>query len=325
MNSPLLSVCLITYNHQDYIKQAIEGVLMQKVNFEFELIISDDCSKDNTQTIIKEYKDKHPDFVKVILRQKNVGAAQNFIELISTPKSKYIAYLEGDDYWTDPLKLQKQVDFLESNTDYEVCFTNINIINAEGKIVKDQFIPSKRRKSYEHKHLPIWAPTLTRVFRNRDFSPIDSDVPGQDVFWLLYQSKFGKIKFLDEITGTYRLHDGSIYSSHSIVKKKEAIFLTYLECLKLIDSFLFPKYFGNLFKKLVELKELDKGIFKTNENLLKKAYHNYISNFSMYERFKVGISFMLVSLPFIYKYASINVMVIRILNRLFVHNQYKNE
>ena len=107
MDIPLLSVCLITYNHVNFIKQAIDGVLMQKVDFAWELIIADDFSTDGTREILLEYKNKYPDFIKLILQEKNVGSAQNLIDLITVPISKYITYFDGDDYWIDPLKLQK--------------------------------------------------------------------------------------------------------------------------------------------------------------------------------------------------------------------------
>ena len=112
MEAPLLSVCLITYNHNKYIREAIESILMQKVNFTWELIIADDFSTDGTREIVLEYKEKYPDFIKLILQEKNVGATRNWIDLIIAPKSKYIAYFEGDDYWTNPYKLQKQRDFI---------------------------------------------------------------------------------------------------------------------------------------------------------------------------------------------------------------------
>jgi len=136
MIPPLLSVCIITYNHEEYIRDAIEGVLMQKVNFNYEIIIADDYSTDNTRKIILGYSEIYPNIFKLIFQEKNVGAAQNWLDLISFPKSKYIAYFEGDDYWTDPNKLQKQVDFLETSPEYSLCFHNAyvksNIPESEG-------------------------------------------------------------------------------------------------------------------------------------------------------------------------------------------------
>ena len=130
--APLLSVCLITYNHAKYIRQAIESVLMQQVNFTWELIIADDYSTDGTREIVLEYYNRYPDFIRLILQEKNVGPARNWLDLITTPQSKYIAYLEGDDCWIDPLKLQKQVDFLESFADVNLCTTNGFVLDNLG-------------------------------------------------------------------------------------------------------------------------------------------------------------------------------------------------
>ena len=116
MTPPLLSVCLITYKHELYIRQAIESVLSQKVNFTWEFIVAEDCSPDKTRQIVLEYKDKYPDLFRLILQETNVGPFQNVFDLLSAATGKYIAYLEGDDYWIDPLKLQKQVDVLEKNS-----------------------------------------------------------------------------------------------------------------------------------------------------------------------------------------------------------------
>jgi len=112
---PLVSVCLITYNHKKYIEQAIESVLMQKTSFNWEFIIADDFSTDGTRDILLEYQQKYPELITLILQDHNVGPAKNWLSLLRKPKGKYVAYFEGDDYWTDPLKLQKQVDVLEKD------------------------------------------------------------------------------------------------------------------------------------------------------------------------------------------------------------------
>jgi len=116
----MVSVCMITYNHQRFIRQAIDSVLMQKVNFKYEIVISDDCSPDNTQDIIQEYAEKYPDIIKTILRKNNIGTVYNSYNVKLLCKGKYIAVLEGDDYWTDENKLQIQVNFLETHLD---CFS----------------------------------------------------------------------------------------------------------------------------------------------------------------------------------------------------------
>ena len=133
---PLLSIVTITYNHEPYIRKCIEGVLMQQVNFPIEFIIAEDCSTDGTLAICKEYAEKYPDFIKIITSENNVGALQNEVRAINVANGKYLAFCEGDDYWTDPLKLQKQVDFLENNLDYSVCFTRYNIYYENTRLTK---------------------------------------------------------------------------------------------------------------------------------------------------------------------------------------------
>ena len=110
---PLVSVCCVTYNHADFIKQTLEGFVTQKTNFPFEVIIADDCSTDGQQDIIKEYAKKYPDIIKPIFHSHNTGSYQNLLDAASACKGKYVAMCDGDDYWTDENKLQKQADFID--------------------------------------------------------------------------------------------------------------------------------------------------------------------------------------------------------------------
>lgn len=123
---PLVSICCITYNHEVFIRDAIEGFLIQNTSFPFEIIIHDDASTDNTANIIEEYANKYPDLFVTILQSENQwskGGGSIYARFVyPRARGKYIALCEGDDYWTDPLKLQKQVEFLEENTDCSLCF-----------------------------------------------------------------------------------------------------------------------------------------------------------------------------------------------------------
>lgn len=119
---PLLSVVTITYNHEPYIAKCIEGVLMQKVNFPIEFIIAEDCSTDGTRAICEDYAAKYPNLIRLVTSESNVGALNNEKRAMLAARGKYIAFCEGDDYWTYPLKLQTQVDFLDAHLDYSVCF-----------------------------------------------------------------------------------------------------------------------------------------------------------------------------------------------------------
>ena len=125
---PKVTIVCITYNQEKYIKDAIESFLQQKTSFPFEVIISDDCSTDNTAGIIKEYAQKYPNLIKPIFREENLGVMKNFIDTLSQVKTKYAIVNEGDDYFSDENKLQIQYDFLEKNPQYSACFHPVKII-----------------------------------------------------------------------------------------------------------------------------------------------------------------------------------------------------
>ena len=130
MTKPTVSVVMITYGHENYITEAIEGVLMQQCDFDIELIIANDCSPDNTDFFIKKIIKEHPKahLIKYFKHEKNKGMLPNFIWALQQAKAKYIALCEGDDYWIDPLKLQKQVEFLEKNDSYGAVFTDSDFL-----------------------------------------------------------------------------------------------------------------------------------------------------------------------------------------------------
>ncbi|MBV9242488.1 MAG: glycosyltransferase, partial [Acidobacteria bacterium] len=129
---PLVSICMITYDHEPFIAQAIEGVLGQQAEFEIELVIGDDVSTDATGRICREYQAKYPSTVRVLERSHNLGIALNFMTTLEACEGKYVAICEGDDYWTDPRKLQKQVDYMESRPALAVCHHRLQI-RDEGK------------------------------------------------------------------------------------------------------------------------------------------------------------------------------------------------
>ena len=122
-----VSVVMVTYGHEQFIKQSIEGVLMQDCDFDIELILANDCSPDLTDEVVRGILENHPksNWIKYTKHPKNIGMISNFMWAASQATAKYIALCDGDDYWTDPLKLQKQVDFLEANEDYAICFHDV--------------------------------------------------------------------------------------------------------------------------------------------------------------------------------------------------------
>ncbi|MEW4925275.1 glycosyltransferase [Algibacter sp. 2305UL17-15] len=239
MDTPLLSVCLITYNHKDFIRQAIDGVLMQEVDFSYELIIADDFSTDGTRDILLEYKAKYPDVIKLILQECNIGPAKNWMDLITSPDSKvkYIAYFEGDDYWTDTLKLQKQVDFLESNLNYSICFHKVKILRDD-TFLEDTITEARYNNI---KELPAsvedlltqgnFINTASAVFRNNNIKfPFEfSYSTVGDYFLHIINAQYGFIKQLDEVMSVYRKGVG-VYSGLPTEKMLEKIII-YQTCI----------------------------------------------------------------------------------------------
>ena len=138
MKDPKLSVILITYNHEKYIEKALDSVLSQVTDFPFEIVIGDDCSPDDTKNIIREYRDKYPDIIRIVQREKNTGRPTlNVYETTMKCRGDYLAYLEGDDYWTDSDKLQKQMDFLNEHPEYIACTHSHKMIDDNGNDITD--------------------------------------------------------------------------------------------------------------------------------------------------------------------------------------------
>ena len=319
MRTPLLSICLRTYNNQEFIREALDGIFIQNVNFDMELIYSDDHSRDQSYEIVDDALKDCSKFINVHLvkQPKNLGVTGSLLYVLNKSQGKYIALCDGDDYWNDPDKLQCQVDFLESNPDYEVCFTNVSTIDEKGNVRKKQLIPDGRRTDYEMQHLPTWSPVSARVFRNRDFNSISRTVPGEDTYMLLYQSKYGKIRFLNIIAGAYRYQSGSIYSSLAVSKKKDAVLKTHMECMELVPQTLYPKYQKLILKKIVELRYLDKALYLERRKDLKSFMKEYPERFSTWKTFKITC---LVGILHILDLAGVHngkSLLLKVINRIF--------
>lgn len=133
--NPIVTILMPAYNHERYISQAIESVLAQKTNYPYELLIHDNCSTDSTLTIAQNYATKFSDKIKIFTEEENQGLLKSYKRLIEQSKGKYLAILESDDYWLDENKLQIQIDFLESNSDYGIVAGDIISIDENGNII----------------------------------------------------------------------------------------------------------------------------------------------------------------------------------------------
>lgn len=215
MEKPLVSVIMITYGHEKFIREAINGVFIQKTNFLVELIIANDCSPDNSDEIIKETIKNAPKNIEVnyIKHEKNLGMNPNFLFALKQARGKYIAICEGDDYWIDENKLQKQVDFLEKNPEYAIYCHNFKTQN--GHLVSEEsfFDPMdiKETSTIEDLARKNIVPTLTSMFRKPDFQNIPSwyaqSVIG-DYPLMMIVAQQGLIYYQNEKMAVYRQNVG---------------------------------------------------------------------------------------------------------------------
>ena len=213
---PVVSVCTITYNHERYIAKAIEGVVNQKCNFTFEMVIGEDGSKDGTRAIIEKYAAKYPGIIVPLFAEKNQGAKANATNSLMHCRGRYIAFLEGDDYWTDPNKLQRQFDFLEANPEYVMCFTRVDVIDEDEKPAPDPY-PVLTKEDFDFDDIvlaeKVFIPTPTMFFRNILPRPLPAfyvNAQSGDIAMHLLLSDKGKLKCLPGKTGIYREHPGGI-------------------------------------------------------------------------------------------------------------------
>ncbi|MFH0736062.1 MAG: glycosyltransferase [bacterium] len=211
-NNFLVSIFCITYNQAPYISQAIEGFLSQKTNFDFEIVIGEDCSKDNTKKILEDYNIKFPGRFRLILHEKNIGSMPNFISTLKACNGKYIALCDGDDYWTDPNKLQKQVDFMQNNSDISFCCHNAETFFVNTGLV-ESFNKSLKTGYYTTNHLLLkrwFIPTASLLIR-REFIPNPlpnwfSKIYSGDYALELLLSITGNFYYLNEKKSVYRIN-----------------------------------------------------------------------------------------------------------------------
>lgn len=206
-----LTVVTTTYNQEKYIEECIKGVIKQKTNFKFKFIISDDCSKDKTREIIEKYRLKYPDIIYPIYREKNLGPMDNFVNTLNEVHTEYVALCDGDDFWTDPNKLQMQVDFLDKNKDYNLCFHKVELF-YEDKSKKSKIIPKKMQenpsfsKLLEDNFITANSVVYRWIYKEKDSLKNDfpkNIEPGDYYIHIMHASK-GKIHFIDKVMSSYR-------------------------------------------------------------------------------------------------------------------------
>ena len=205
-----VSVVVATYRHEDYIAHTLESILSQKVDFDYEVLVGEDCSGDGTARIVKEFADKNPGVIIPYIREKNMGMSGNSLDLIFRTQGEYVALIEGDDYWIDENKLQKQVDFLDTHREYVACFGKSIIVDE-----KDNRLPKREQDSgfikrsgdytmqdFEEYMLP--GQTATSMYRQETFVRLLRNV---------IDSKFDMNRFIDRHLVLMMMSEGKLYNS----------------------------------------------------------------------------------------------------------------
>lgn len=274
MSDILVSISCITYNHEKYIREALDSFLMQKTNFKYEILIHDDASTDGTQDIIKEYERKYPDIIKPILQTENQfskGVKRiMYIYNDSRAKGKYIALCEGDDYWTDPNKLQKQVDYMESHSDCSMCFHAGEIYDNKLKKVTNVQRAYDKNCIASNEDLIVkgggFIITSSMFYRRSllenapDFF-LNAHV-GDYAMQLLFMSK-GNVYYMDLPMSVYRIFVEGSWTSNNLLtnNEKKSRISNSLKDINLLKDF-------NMYSQEKFAKEIKKGIFISLENVV---------------------------------------------------------
>lgn len=219
IQKPVVSILCDTFNHEGFIKETLEGFLKQETIFPFEIIVHDDASKDATPAILKEYAERYPLIIKTVLQKENQYSQKiNFWSDVTFPmaQGKYIALCEGDDYWIDELKLQKQVDFLENNPDYVITWTDFYTRKGTELVPNDfkESLPDVYTVDFDTLFKPYCTYTLTSLFRKEAVDPLDYKKfkYGKDNTLYALALCHGKGAFLNFQAAVYRWHPGGVYS-----------------------------------------------------------------------------------------------------------------
>lgn len=235
-----VSVLVLTYNHEKFIAQALDSILMQEGNFDYEIVIGEDCSTDKTRDIVIDYQKKYPDKIRLLLPEKNLGMMRNLVQTYNACKGQYIAILEGDDYWSSPHKIQKQIQFMDKKSGFAVCFHNARAVREDGKFPSTLLCPlfQRRVSTFEDLLFDNPVPTVTVMFRNgliTDFPKWFFHLGYGDWPLLLLAAQYGKIGYIKETMAVYRIHASGVASGayaseerylnniHNIIQVYEAI------------------------------------------------------------------------------------------------------
>lgn len=316
----LVNVCCLTYNHERYVRQCLDGLVMQRTNFVFEVLINDDASKDDTQKIIKEYECKYPNIIKPIYQSKN-QYSQGISPLrdILTPRctGKYIAICEGDDYWTDPYKLQKQVDFLESHKDYTMICSRAKLYSETKRCFIGENLCYYKDRDLRTKDIilkgGLYVPTCSILYRKEVINnyPIyceDCNI-GDYPLQIMCAMK-GKVRYMHHDTCVYRVENPSSWCGKQKSVLSNGELANKLKEIKMLEGYMndYPQY-KKVFKERI--------VFFTNIHFI-----SYLKNPAINDINKTYISHI-VSLYNFFDRIGPSLQTIPIIRRIYDYFYFK--
>ncbi len=284
-----LNIILIAYNHEKYIREAIDSILMQNLDFEYKIIVADDCSSDNTLEIIKEYANKHHEKFKLLENSINLGVTKNYQRAFQACTAEYIAILEGDDYWISPQKIKKQINFLDNNKNFSFCFHRFighdegtNHVFASNNPFKDSIIIDTKTL-IENNFIGNFSTCVYRYEIIKQLPLKLFEMKAYDWIVNILCSQYGDIGFLNEFLSVYRQHDEGVWSSKSKLQKK-------IMTLKYIDEY--DKFLNFKYNQQFELAKLTLATYLPKEKCEDLSQDKEFRLLSILKRFKRIISLL---------------------------------
>ena len=305
----MVDIMMPVYNQERFIAQTIESIINQKTTFRYRLLIGEDCSKDNSRSMVKKYADLYPEKIFPIYNEVNLGSNGNSSNIYLSVTAKYIALCEGDDFWVDDRKLQKQVDFMERNPDFSACFSNVEIVDELNTNLP--IFPPFTKDVYEiqdfiNSEMNI-VPTPSLLFRNvlpRPLPHFYNIALGGDMITQLLLADKGKLKFMNEKLAAYRNHSGGMSKSKENLEKSEmALKKAYMELNAYFD-FRYDKFFRQRFlamakKNLIYVSKGKKGVEKLRHYF--RAMPEYLKYSDKINFKELGYYHVVLFLPFLLK------------------------
>jgi glycosyltransferase involved in cell wall biosynthesis/RimJ/RimL family protein N-acetyltransferase len=277
IKNPTVSIFVMVYNHGEFLKDCLDSLLDQKTNFNYDIVVGEDCSKDNSREILLDYQNLYPGKFKLLLHPNNIGASDNQNIVYESCSGKYIAICEGDDYWTNSLKLQKQVDFLEKNPEYGIVFHKVKEVNSSGTQTETILNGSDAEETYSIDDLAkgnfIHTPS---VLFKKNFQELPQ--------WIRYSSigdyplhmlnaNYGLIKYLPEQMAVYRVGEGIWSSKSKIYKIVNTLFTVTLLISHFSDNENIKNILRNQHTNLTN--QLSNNQNSTNDTYIEKMIYNF--------------------------------------------------